>query len=131
HEPAEGNLELTSQDGTKRILGYQPLSAEPQDLYVSAGMGVDYSYGGIYAATFRSFLVVGLAVAIAILASSLFGSRFITQPLARLVAAAERWRAGDLKANRMCAEGTSSARLVKCSTMLSTKHADARNALRC
>ncbi|WP_119304692.1 sensor histidine kinase [Dongia deserti] len=98
HEPAEGSIELTSQDGTERVLGYEPLSVPPYDIYVSAGVGVDYSYAGVYAAAFRSLLVIGLAVSVAILASTLFGRRFIAQPVSRLVATAQLWRAGDLKA---------------------------------
>jgi two-component sensor histidine kinase len=98
YERSEGTIEVTSQDGTPRVLGYQPLSTTPEDIYISAGASVDYSYSGIYAATLRSMVVIALAMLIAILASSLFGRRFIAQPMSRLVAAAERWRAGDLKA---------------------------------
>jgi two-component sensor histidine kinase len=97
-EPAEGAIEVISQDGTRRVLGYNPLGARPEGIYVSAGLGVDYSYAGLYAAAARSLIVVGLAVLIAIVASSVVSRRFIARPVARLVATAERWRAGDLKA---------------------------------
>jgi two-component sensor histidine kinase len=98
NEPTEGTIELTSQDGTKRILGYKPLMASPQGIYISAGVGVDYSYSGIYAATVRALVVVALAVLAAILASTIISRRFIAGPMARLAATAERWRSGDLKA---------------------------------
>jgi two-component sensor histidine kinase len=98
HEPAEGALELTSQDGTQRVLGYKPLGIAPEGIYISAGLSVDYSYAGIYAATIRALVVTALAVVAAILASAIISRRFIAGPVARLVATAERWRAGDLKA---------------------------------
>ena len=97
-EPSEGTIELTSQDGTPSVVGYLPISTVPKDIYVSAGLSLDYSYSGIYAATLRSMIVITLAVLIAILASSLLSRRFIATPVSRLVAAAERWRSGDLKA---------------------------------
>jgi hypothetical protein len=93
YERSEGTIEVTSQDSTPRVLGYQPLSTIPKDIYISSGVGVDYSYSGIYAATLRSMVVIALTMLSAILASSLFGRRFIAQPVARLVAAAEKWRA--------------------------------------
>ena len=97
-EAKEGAPEVTSQDGTRRLLGYKPLSVEPQGIYISVGLSVDYSYAGIYAATVRALVVVALAVLAAILASAIISRRFIAGPVARLVATAERWRAGDLKA---------------------------------
>jgi two-component sensor histidine kinase len=97
-EPSEGTIEVTSQDGTQRVLGYKPLGAAPEGIYISAGLSVDYSYAGIYAATIRALVVVALAVLAAIIASAIISRRFIAKPVARLVATAERWRSGDLKA---------------------------------
>ncbi len=97
-EAREGALEVTSQDGTKRLLGYKPVGIEPEGIYISAGLSVDYSYAGIYAATVRALVVVALAVLAAILASAIISRRFIAKPVARLAETAERWRAGDLKA---------------------------------
>jgi two-component sensor histidine kinase len=97
NEPQNGTIELTSQDGTQRILGYNPASVAPEGIYVSAGLGIDYSYAGIYSAALRSAVVVVLAIAIAILVSAIISRRFISRPMSRLVVTAERWRAGDLK----------------------------------
>ncbi len=97
-EPKEGTIEVKSQDGTRRILGYKPVGVAPEGIYVSAGLGMDYSYAGVYAAALRSLIVVAFAVLVAIVASSFISRRFIAKPVSRLVATAERWRAGDLKA---------------------------------
>jgi two-component sensor histidine kinase len=98
NEAKEGAIEVTSQDGTRRLLGYKPLSIDPEGIYISVGLSVDYSYAGIYAATVRALVVMALAVLAAILASAIISRRFIAEPVTRLVATAERWRAGDLKA---------------------------------
>ena len=45
--PEPGALELTSQDGTRRILGYVPVAYQRQGLYVSAGLSAEQAFAAI------------------------------------------------------------------------------------
>ena len=42
--PNDGSIELTSQDGTRRYLGYVPISMAPTGLYVSVGLARDEAF---------------------------------------------------------------------------------------
>ena len=89
---APGTLELTSQDGTRRVLAYFPPSSPTASLYVSVGLSTDEEYG----ATSRAMLW-GLAVTVgAILAAAalawLTGRYSIRRPVDRLVSTVEAWR---------------------------------------
>lgn len=98
HEKKAGAIEVVSQDGTRRTLGYQPLSVPLEGIYVSAGLAVETSYAGAFSATFRALAVAFAAAAMAILVSWYISRRFVTDPVASLVRVAERWRAGDMQA---------------------------------
>src|SRR5690606_14702529 len=60
-----GTLELTSQDGTRRILGYYPPAFTGTGLYVSYGLSRDIAFAPITTATWHSIAIAvagGLAV---------------------------------------------------------------------
>ncbi|MDB5623664.1 MAG: hypothetical protein JWR39_2227 [Devosia sp.] len=91
---APGTLEVTSQDGTRRVIGYQPATSR-LGLYVSAGSAVDDAFAPINESTLRG---VGLALSGGLLAAVLawgFGRSFIRRPLQRLVDTIRIWRSGD------------------------------------
>ena len=54
HADRPGTTEIMSQDGTRRILGYQPPAATGIGLYVGAGLSTDAAFAPIYASTWRS-----------------------------------------------------------------------------
>ena len=89
-----GTQEITSQDGTRRVIGYQP-ATPPLGLYVSAGTAVDDAFAPINQSTLRG---VGLALSGSVLATVLawsFGRSFIRRPVQRLVDTIRTWRTGD------------------------------------
>ncbi len=95
---APGTLEVTSQDGTKRILGYVPVSVRPLGLYISAGIAREVAFAAMNAATRRT-LAMGLAAALAAgLLSWLLGQRLVRGPVARIAAVLAARRAGDDRA---------------------------------
>jgi two-component sensor histidine kinase len=96
--PKPGTLELTSQDGTVRILSYAPVSIEPVGLYVSSGLSKDEAFRAINHSTAIALLATVLSTSLAVGLALALGWRFIERPVAGILSAIERWRAGDRKA---------------------------------
>lgn len=95
---APGSLELTSQDGTRRVIGYFPVDTIPRGLYVSAGLATETAYAALDRATLRA-----LGIALASIIAAFFLARstseaFIRRPVSRIVATIGRWRRDDLAA---------------------------------
>jgi two-component sensor histidine kinase len=92
---APGTIELTSQDGTRRILAYFPPSAAQPGLYVSVGLSTADAYGSVTRATYYGLAVTGVGGGIALLLASLTGRHSIRRPVERLLATVEAWRSHD------------------------------------
>jgi two-component sensor histidine kinase len=90
-----GALEVVSQDGTSRVLGYVPVVNVPEGLYVSAGLSATAAYAAMDAATLRGGLLILVSLASALGAAWLFGRATLRQPLLRLLAAMQAWAGGD------------------------------------
>lgn len=68
----EPGVELVnSQDGTRRFLGYVPVSYDPVGLYVSAGIAIDPVFADLNASTMRTVLVAIVAAIFATAAAAL------------------------------------------------------------
>lgn len=94
---SSGTIEVMSQDGTERILGYEPITpARP--LYVSAGLSTKEAFAEINRATWVGALTLVLSTLIAIFAAHWVGKYFIVLPIDRIMGALERRRMGDLAA---------------------------------
>lgn len=92
---APGTTRVLSQDGTERILGYVPVRAEPEGLYVSAGISRDEAFAAIDAATRRN-IVIGLSAAgLAIVLAWFLGNRLLLGPVRILTDTIAARRAGD------------------------------------
>jgi PAS domain S-box-containing protein len=89
-----GTVELNSQDGTRRILGYVPVSAPPLGIYVSAGLSYEETFGPIDRVSLWSFVLIAAGAALALLATWYAGYRFVQRPMDRLLAATASWRDG-------------------------------------
>jgi two-component sensor histidine kinase len=93
--PAPGTFEVTSQDGTKRILAYFPVSSGPAGLYLSTGISTEEAY-----ATVRSAVEVATAAAtVAVLLSAFLAwqtSHYaIAKPMQTIRTTLAQWRSGD------------------------------------
>lgn len=97
-EDRPGVIDVISQDGTTRVLGYIPLQDRPHGLYVSSGLSTEQSYLSVNAATWRQVLITLLAVLTSVGAAFLLGRHFIIKPLERLLGTVHRWQEGDLDA---------------------------------
>ncbi len=99
--PMSGAEEVTSQDGTVRMLGYVPLELPPRGLYISAGLSSEASFYAVDSTARTGGLLI-LAGALAALAATwLVGSRFFIRPLERLTKVLARWRSGERDARTM------------------------------
>jgi two-component sensor histidine kinase len=94
-----GTMQVTSQDGTVRIIGYLPAPLEPvEGLYISAGVAVAEGYATINAITLRGALVAGAGVAAAVLLTFFTTTVFIRRPFRRLIETVEAWQHDDTTA---------------------------------
>ncbi len=107
HADRPGTIELTSQDGTRRILGYQPPAATGIGLYVGAGVSTEAAFGPIYASTWRSVAVAAAGAVAACTVAWFIGDRLFRRPIHRLLATIASWRAGDVTARTGIAPGGS------------------------
>ncbi len=96
HGDRPGTLEVTSQDGTERIIGYIP--AKQIGLYVSAGIAKDQAFAPIDQATGRGALLAVAGAALAFLTAWLLGRGLVRGPVNRVLTTLGAWRAGDLTA---------------------------------
>ena len=92
-----GTIEVVSQDGTERILGYEPITPS-RPLYVSAGLSTKEAFAEINRATWVGALTLLMSTLIAIFAAHWVGKYFILLPIDRIMGALERRRTGDLAA---------------------------------
>lgn len=94
---APGSIEVTSQDGTQRILGYVPVISSPVGLYISAGIAREEAFGPIDAAARRTLALVLAAAIVAGGLSWLLGQRLVRGPVAQIASVLAARRAGDEK----------------------------------
>ncbi len=92
-----GSLEVQSQDGTTRVIGYLPATLA-DGLYVSAGVSTEKAFAGINRATATSVALMVSGAALAFGFAWFVGQRVIQRPIDRLLAVSDAWRAGDLGA---------------------------------
>lgn len=98
HAPQPGVMEVVSQDGASRVLGYQPINGPFNRLYVSAGVSRDEAFAPINRATTIGIASIVAGALLAFAASSFVGSRFILRPVYRILDVLERWRGGEATA---------------------------------
>jgi len=98
HADEPGVLEVRSQDGTERVLGYRPIALQTSPLYISAGFSKAEAFAPINRSTMINALAIAGGAALAFLASIFIGDRFLVAPIARIAAVMQRWRDGDLSA---------------------------------
>jgi two-component sensor histidine kinase len=82
--PAPGTIEVLSQDGTRRFLGYIPATTPPVGLYISVGLATREAFALIDAATQRTGTIILAAVAIAVLIATLLVRALIERPIRQI-----------------------------------------------
>ncbi|NKE46081.1 HAMP domain-containing protein [Roseomonas frigidaquae] len=90
-----GVIDVVSQDGTPRILGYVPVGAGTTGLYVSAGFPTGPALQRVNDATQRALLLVLAGLLSALAAAWLFGRIYLRKPVDQLLDSMRRWTAGD------------------------------------
>ncbi|HEY8381118.1 MAG TPA: HWE histidine kinase domain-containing protein [Microvirga sp.] len=93
-----GSMEVVSQDGTRRVLGYVPATHEPRNIYVSAGLSSKQAYGPIDQAAKRGFLLIAVSFILALSLAWLSGRAFVTTPFGIMTHAVRSWRRGNYRA---------------------------------
>ncbi len=91
-----GTLEVKSQDGTIRILGYIPVPKMPVGLYVSAGISKDAAFAALNNASLVAVILIVTGALLAFLLAALVGRAFIQRPARRLLETVDAWRRNDL-----------------------------------
>lgn len=89
-----GTLELTSQDGTRRIVGYVPVTSPPGNLYVSAGLATEAAFAALDRAMLSGLAFIAAGAGLAVLGAWFAVGRFIQSPLQAMLTAARRWEEG-------------------------------------
>ncbi|MGE0418592.1 MAG: ATP-binding protein [Acetobacteraceae bacterium] len=93
-----GTIEVTGMDGQTYILGFVPVSYGLDGIYVGVAKKRDAAFAALDRVTVAGFAVVAGSLLLALLTASLVGRRWIAQPVDRLLATADRLRAGDFGA---------------------------------
>ena len=95
HADKPGVVEVKSQDGTNRVLGYRPISLPTSPLYVSAGFSTEEAFAPINKATINNSIGIGVGALVALVLAMFIGERFILSPIARISEVMSRWRDGE------------------------------------
>jgi two-component sensor histidine kinase len=106
-----GVLDVVSQDGTPRVLGYVPLDANASGLYISAGFPTAPALAAADLATQRAVMLVLAGLLSAFTAAWLFGRISLRDPVDRLLDVMRRWTAGDHGARSDLIDGWEIGRL--------------------
>ena len=92
---APGTMEVRSQDGTERIIGYFPTSSTSAQVYVSAGISLTDAMQPVNEATRRNFIIVAAGSVLAFLLAWLAARALLQRPVGRILATVTAWRQGD------------------------------------
>ena len=98
HSASPGVIEVKSQDGTERILGYRPIDLPRNPLYISVGFSKEQAFAPINRATLVNTLSIIGGALLAFVAAVLIGNRFIVKPIHHIAQVMEDWRGGDTNA---------------------------------
>lgn len=89
-----GTLDVTSQDGTERIIGYEPTVLPHRPVYVSVGISKDDAFAPINRASVAGMVAIAVGLLISMLAAGFVATRLIVRPIDRIVGVLRSWEAG-------------------------------------
>jgi two-component sensor histidine kinase len=96
HAEAPGTEDVISQDGTRRMLGYYPVTVPPIGIYISAGVSDEEAFRAIDATRAHGFALVLAASLLTFALAWMIGQRFIQRPVDHLLTCIQAWLRGDL-----------------------------------
>jgi len=102
-----GLAEVTGLDGVERVLAFSPVGDGVHDLFIAVGIDREAATRHLADAIRQGIVMTLLGLLLAGLAAWIGGTLFIRQPVAALMAAADRWRAGDWGARARLGDGWS------------------------
>ena len=97
-EKQAGVIDVVSQDGTARLLGYVPLQLRPAGLYVSAGIGKSDAFASVDKALWRQAIITIAAIFASLCGAWLVAAHYLLKPLKKLLLAVRQVQSGDLSA---------------------------------
>lgn len=97
-KPKPGTLELTSQDQTRRVLGYVPVAKIVNGLYVSHGFAIADAYASTWEIAVKGSLIALAGIVLAFMLALYTSRLFVVQPIRKLIKTVEAWRAGNIDA---------------------------------
>lgn len=90
-----GTLDLVSQDGEARIVGYQPVGLPVPGIYVSAGLARSEAFAAINRSSLIGAIIVGLGAILTFAAAWFVGNAFVRRPIMRINDVLAAWRRGE------------------------------------
>ncbi|MBV8589457.1 MAG: PAS domain S-box protein, partial [Acetobacteraceae bacterium] len=90
--------EMQGFDGITRIVGWSPVRAEAYGVMVAVGLDKAALFAAEARANLLEMAMIGLGASLAFTVTGLGVSRLIRHPMSKLLAAAGRWREGELAA---------------------------------
>lgn len=82
--PEPGTLDVVSQDGTARYIGFMPVSASPVGFYISVGIGKDQAFSEMNRSSLRAAAVAAVAVLVAGLLTFWLSDALVRGPIERI-----------------------------------------------
>ena len=106
-QPAAGLARIPGPEGRDILAAYVPYRAAGAAVYARVSIPLDAARAEIDSIALRGAVLVGSASLISLLLAMAAGEAFIRLPTERLLAAAQRWRVGDLSVRAPTREETS------------------------
>lgn len=91
---APGTEEVISQDGTPRRIGYVPVNAGPNGLYVSVGFATEPAEEIVRSLATSGALILISGMMITVVLARYIARHFITRPFAKILQTIQFWRTG-------------------------------------
>jgi PAS domain S-box-containing protein len=118
-------------DGRRLLSAYMPADGALPGLRIAVGLDTQTSFVAVTRANDRDLVLIIGAFLLALVATAQLGGRLISRPAGRLLAAAERWRAGDLAVrSELANDGSEFGRLSVALDGMAAAHQAREEALR-
>jgi two-component sensor histidine kinase len=101
HADEPGVIQVKSQDGTERVLGYRPISLPGSPLYVSAGFSTTEAFAPINRATITNLIGIAIGAIVSLIIAMFIGGHFLLAPISRISGVLQNWRDGKTRARTL------------------------------